>query len=141
MNGFLSKSYIIIRASNIIVCNKLKNYSFIFDEKLITRSKNDLRIESLRSLNLKFETITKLDLDLNFRHDKHIIEGTDIVSIIQDLTTINEPLGKRLLLENKIEESEIKVRINQIYREHNKINKKKRRRNKKKIRDILKYDR
>ena len=46
VNGFLTKSYVIVRFSKIVECPKLKNYSFIVDEILITRNKNEVPVES-----------------------------------------------------------------------------------------------
>jgi hypothetical protein len=99
-NGFLLKDRIITRYSEAIDCKKVQNSQMLVGSDMIIRMNNQVEVKSLTSMNIRFEIISKhqVDLDkLNFMHSNEILEGTDIVSAVHDLTSIDETSGTRLI--------------------------------------------
>jgi hypothetical protein len=109
ISGFIQQDNILTRYSSMTDCRVSKNLALLVSNRyLVTKKNNSIFIDDIVSLNINFEKISKQSLDIsqiNFLHANELLEGNDIVSIIHDLTTIDETNGIRLTENNNLLES------------------------------------
>ena len=99
VNGFLLKDNILSRISKVQDCDKVKDVEYIFENTLVTKSRNMTTYKSLKYINIRKEVLSRYQYNLskmNFVHSNHILEGSDIIAVVHDLTSIDETSGTRL---------------------------------------------
>lgn len=100
INAFLLPERIISRVSQVIDCDKAPEVKYLFYKNfLIHKVKNITTVKDLRAFNMKKEVIAKTRVELsnmNFMHNSHLTESSDLLSAVHDLISVDDTTGTRL---------------------------------------------
>jgi hypothetical protein len=116
MSGFLQKNNVIVRHTDVVDCKNLSE-AMIVDKFYIHRQGNGFKVLDVAKENFVFETISKMTTNLsemNFRHSYNVIESSDIIGIIHNLTTVDDLAGRHLIENNLKEEVNSNIQYDPI---------------------------
>ena len=111
-NAFLTKEKVIKLTSKQVTCTNHKDTLYLRStNRILTKDQNKIKIEpDNKYMHIQFNLQQHNITEINFVHDKHILNSVDLISQLANLTAVEEKQGAFHITTDQYSESETKFK-------------------------------